>query len=45
MIWIPNSDIADFMMRADGSEAKMCGYGIGCVGKSVMTKVIQIKRI
>jgi diaminopimelate epimerase len=38
MIWIMPSDNADFKMRifnADGSEAKMCGNGIRCVGKFV----------
>lgn len=41
MIWISPSDIADFKMRifnADGSEAKMCGNGIRCVGKYVYDK-------
>ena len=41
MIWISHSDIADFKMRifnADGSEAKMCGNGIRCVGKYVYDK-------
>ncbi len=36
MIYISDSTIADFKMRifnADGSEAKMCGNGIRCVGK------------
>lgn len=38
MIWITPSEQADFKMRifnADGSEAKMCGNGIRCVGKYV----------
>ena len=38
MIYISNSDVADFKMRifnADGSEAMMCGNGIRCVGKYV----------
>ena len=38
LIVILPSDIADFRMRifnADGSEAKMCGNGIRCVGKYV----------
>lgn len=38
MIFISPSDKADFAMRifnADGSEAKMCGNGIRCVGKYV----------
>ncbi len=41
MIWISPSGIADFQMRifnADGSEAKMCGNGIRCVGKYVYEK-------
>ena len=41
MIFISPSDIADFSMRifnADGSEAKMCGNGIRCVGKYVFDK-------
>ena len=41
MIFISRSDIADFKMRifnADGSEAKMCGNGIRCVGKYVYDK-------
>ncbi|MBQ8297421.1 MAG: diaminopimelate epimerase [Ruminococcus sp.] len=41
MIWISPSDTADFKMRifnADGSEAKMCGNGIRCVGKYVYDK-------
>lgn len=41
MIWISQSQIADFKMRifnADGSEAKMCGNGIRCVGKYVYDK-------
>ncbi len=38
LIFIGPSDRADFRMRifnADGSEAKMCGNGIRCVGKYV----------
>ena len=38
MIWVSPSSIADFKMsifNADGSEAKMCGNGIRCVGKFV----------
>ena len=38
MIYISPSEKADFKMRifnADGSEAKMCGNGIRCVGKYV----------
>ena len=41
MIWISKSTIADFKMRifnADGSEARMCGNGIRCVGKYVYEK-------
>ncbi|MBE6692225.1 MAG: diaminopimelate epimerase [Ruminococcaceae bacterium] len=41
MIFISPSDVADFKMRvfnADGSEAKMCGNGIRCVGKYVYDK-------
>ena len=41
MIYISPSDTADFKMRifnADGSEAKMCGNGIRCVGKFVYDK-------
>ena len=41
MIFIEPSDKADFRMRifnADGSEAKMCGNGIRCVGKYVHDK-------
>ena len=41
MVFIEPSDIADFKMRifnADGSEAKMCGNGIRCVGKYLYEK-------
>lgn len=41
IIVIDRSDKADFSMRiynADGSEAKMCGNGIRCVGKYVYDK-------
>ena len=41
MIYISPSTRADFRMRifnADGSEAKMCGNGIRCVGKYVHDK-------
>ena len=41
MIFIFPSSVADFQMRifnADGSEAKMCGNGIRCVGKYVYDK-------
>jgi diaminopimelate epimerase len=41
MIYISPSTVADFIMRvfnADGSEAKMCGNGVRCVGKYVYDK-------
>lgn len=41
MIYITWSEKADFGMRifnADGSEAKMCGNGIRCVGKYIYDK-------
>ncbi len=41
IIWVSESQIADFKMsifNADGSEAKMCGNGIRCVGKFVYDK-------
>ncbi len=41
LVLISLSDVADFKMRifnADGSEAKMCGNGIRCVGKYVYDK-------
>ncbi|MBP5383668.1 MAG: diaminopimelate epimerase [Lachnospiraceae bacterium] len=41
MIYICPSDVADYKMRifnADGSEAKMCGNGIRCVGKYLYDK-------
>ena len=41
MIYICPSETADFQMRtfnADGSEARMCGNGIRCVGKYVFDK-------
>lgn len=47
MIYISPSDKADFMMRifnADGSEAKMCGNGIRCVGKYVYDKGYTSKK-
>ncbi|MGN0772083.1 MAG: diaminopimelate epimerase [Christensenellales bacterium] len=47
MIYISPSDIADFKMRifnADGSEAKMCGNGIRCVGKYLYDKGYTDKR-
>ena len=46
MIWILPSDRADFRMRifnADGSEAKMCGNGIRCVGKYLYDKGLTDK--
>ncbi len=48
MIWILPSRIADFKMRifnADGSEAKMCGNGIRCVGKFVYDKGLTKKTV
>lgn len=41
LIYISPSRVADLKMRifnADGSEAKMCGNGIRCVGKYVYEK-------
>lgn len=41
IILIMRSEIADFRMRmfnADGSEGKMCGNGIRCIGKYVYEK-------
>lgn len=46
MIYIGPSEVADFSMRifnADGSEAKMCGNGIRCVGKYVYDKGLTTK--
>lgn len=46
MIYIEPSEVADFRMRifnADGSEAKMCGNGIRCVGKYVYDKGLTHK--
>lgn len=46
MVYIAPSKIADFSMRifnADGSEAKMCGNGIRCVGKYVFDKGLTDK--
>lgn len=46
MIFISPSMVADFKMRifnADGSEAKMCGNGIRCVGKYVYDKGLTDK--
>lgn len=48
MIYIAPSSVADFSMRifnADGSEAKMCGNGIRCVGKYVYEKGYTDKNI
>ena len=47
LIYISDSDCADFRMRifnADGSEAKMCGNGIRCVGKYVYEKKLTQKK-
>ncbi|MBP5154946.1 MAG: diaminopimelate epimerase [Lachnospiraceae bacterium] len=47
MIFISPSKKADFKMRifnADGSEGKMCGNGIRCVGKYVFEKGYTDKR-
>ena len=47
LILICPSDVADVKMRifnADGSEAKMCGNGIRCVGKFVYDKNIVRKK-
>ena len=41
LIYICPSQVADYKMRifnADGSEAKMCGNGIRCVGKYIYDK-------
>ncbi len=46
IILILPSDKADFMMRifnADGSEARMCGNGIRCVGKFVYDRGLTKK--
>ena len=46
MVWILPSEVADFKMRifnADGSEAKMCGNGIRCVGKYVFDRKLTDK--
>lgn len=48
MIYISPSETADFKMRifnADGSEAKMCGNGIRCVGKYVYEKGYTDKKV
>ena len=47
MIYISPSSDADFKMRifnADGSEAKMCGNGIRCVGKYVYDRGFTDKK-
>jgi len=47
LIFISKSEIADFKMRifnADGSEAKMCGNGIRCVGKYVFDHKLTNKK-
>ena len=47
IIYISPSKVADFKMRifnADGSEAKMCGNGIRCVGKYVYDKGLTDKK-
>ena len=47
LIYITHSDKADFGMRifnADGSEAKMCGNGIRCVGKYIYEKGLSRKK-
>ncbi|MBU3087872.1 diaminopimelate epimerase [Clostridium gasigenes] len=46
IVLILKSEISDFKMRifnADGSEAKMCGNGIRCVGKYVYEKGLTKK--
>lgn len=48
LILILPSEKADFQMRifnADGSEAKMCGNGIRCVGKYVYDKGLTDKKV
>lgn len=48
IVLISPSDKADFKMRifnADGSEAKMCGNGIRCVGKFVYDKGYTDKKL
>lgn len=47
VILILKSEIADFKMRifnSDGTEAKMCGNGIRCVGKFLYDKGITKKK-
>ncbi len=46
VILICSSDVADAKMRmfnADGSEGKMCGNGVRCVGKYVYDNLIEDK--
>lgn len=46
LILVCPSDVADAKMRifnADGSEAKMCGNGVRCVGKFIYDKGIATK--
>ena len=46
LIYITASDTGDFGMRifnADGSEARMCGNGIRCVGKYIYEKGLSKK--
>jgi len=48
LIAIDRSEVADFSMRifnADGSEAKMCGNGIRCVGKFVRDHGLTDKQV
>ena len=48
LICIKNSNVADFRMsmyNADGSEGKMCGNGIRCVGKYVYDNGLTDKTI
>ncbi len=48
LILIKPSNVADFKMdmyNADGSQAKMCGNGIRCVGKYVYDKGLTSKEI
>ncbi|MDR2655113.1 MAG: diaminopimelate epimerase [Oscillospiraceae bacterium] len=47
LIQICQSDCADFKMKmynADGSEGKMCGNGLRCVGKFIYDKRLSSKR-
>lgn len=48
LICIKKSDVADFkmsMFNADGSEGKMCGNGIRCVGKYVYDNGLTDKEV